>query len=427
MMKIEKQSSSFIKPLFLTPQIHRHHNFGSLDEVAPFVTVDVVLFFSPIKDQVGKFVVGLEKSLEKTLTQFYPLAGRYVDETQIVECNDEGVEFIHAKANTKLQEIFASEMYPILVDEFVSFRTGVTHKLTDPLLIIQVTKFECGGLALGVSATHKLVDASTLCTFLNHWAAINREENEIEFSGPGFNSSSLFPARGLRRRVRPTINDDMVSKFTRKKYSFSESEILNIKANTAVASGNISPSRWSKVQLVMAIVAKAFIDVDRVRNKYSRESMVVQPVNLRGKMKSLIPMNSCGNLVTYCATKSGIFETTIELADVISDSVKNTLNNLSKVHHDTEEGASMVLNFMSQKAPESTHLIGMASWCKFPFYEANFGFGKPIWVAPGAIPRKNSAHLMDDPKGDGIEAHAFLEVNDVSIFEESLNANAFRA
>ncbi|XP_071686792.1 pelargonidin 3-O-(6-caffeoylglucoside) 5-O-(6-O-malonylglucoside) 4'''-malonyltransferase-like [Rutidosis leptorrhynchoides] len=332
MMKISKQSSTFIKPYVPTPQTHRHYRLSLFDEVVPFWNVKAILFFSPISGQIRKFIVGLETSLAKTLTHLYPLAGRYVDETQIVECNDEGVEFIHAEVNIKLQEILGSVMDSKMVDEFISLNTRAAHKLTDPLLSIQVTKFECGVVA-------------------------------------------------------------------------------------------------SKVQLVMAILSKAFIDLDRAINKHPRESIVMQPMNLRGKMASLIPKHSCGNLLAYCIKKSGIFETTIELADVINDSIKKAVNNYSKVHHDTEEGKSMVWDSILQMAniAESTHVIGFTSWCKFPFYEANFGFGKPIWVAPGTVPLKNSAYLMDDAGGNGVEAHVFLEVNDVPMFEKSQNANALRS
>ncbi|XP_071686794.1 pelargonidin 3-O-(6-caffeoylglucoside) 5-O-(6-O-malonylglucoside) 4'''-malonyltransferase-like [Rutidosis leptorrhynchoides] len=158
-----------------------------------------------------------------------------------------------------------------------------------------------------------------------------------------------------------------------------------MRAKAAFASGNTGTRRWSKVQLVMAILSKAFIDLDRAINKYPRECIVMQPMNVREKMASLIPKHSCGNLLAYCFTKSGIYETTIELADVISDSVIKAVNNFSKVHHDTEEGKSMVLDSILEMAniPISTHLIAFSSWCKFPFYEANFGFGKPIWAALG--------------------------------------------
>ncbi|KAI5332613.1 hypothetical protein L3X38_022742 [Prunus dulcis] len=40
------------------------------------------------------------------------------------------------------------------------------------LLLVQVNLFECGGLTIGVSISHKVADASTLSTFIKSWAAI---------------------------------------------------------------------------------------------------------------------------------------------------------------------------------------------------------------------------------------------------------------
>lgn len=62
----------------------------------------------------------------------------------------------------------------------------------------------------------------------------------------------------------------------------------------------------------------------------------------------------------------------------------------------------------------------MSSWCKFPFYEVDFGFGKPIWAKPGSIPLKNSAYLMDGVGGNGVEAYVCMEPKDLPYFEESL-------
>ncbi|GKA84172.1 transferase, chloramphenicol acetyltransferase-like domain protein [Tanacetum coccineum] len=196
-MKVEKQSSKFIKPFHPTPSINCRYRIGFSDELAPPIYAGVVIFFSPNHNHVPKFIPKLEKSLEKTLTRLYPLAGRYVDEMRTVECNDEGAEFIHAKVNIKLQDFLGIEVNAMLVDEFIPLKSGAPLIYSDPLLAIQVTMFECGGVAIGVSAAHKIVDASTLCTFLNEWASMNREKNEIEFVGPGFNSSLLFPPRDL--------------------------------------------------------------------------------------------------------------------------------------------------------------------------------------------------------------------------------------
>lgn len=44
-MKIEKQSSKFIKPIVPTPSTLHHYKLGFLDEVAPDADCSICLFF----------------------------------------------------------------------------------------------------------------------------------------------------------------------------------------------------------------------------------------------------------------------------------------------------------------------------------------------------------------------------------------------
>ncbi|KAK1437733.1 hypothetical protein QVD17_03530 [Tagetes erecta] len=407
-MIIETQSIKFIKPFIPTPSNHRYYKIGFLDELAPCMNVPIVLFFSQIDNP--KFVTEIQQSLAKTLTPFYPLAGRYDDKTYTIDCNDEGVEFITAKVNIKLQDLLATGENVVFVDKFIPSKDASKW-----LLAVQATMFECGGVALGVNAEHRIVDASTLCTFLNKWAAMNKEENGIEFAGHGFNSSLLFPGRCFKPApLQPISDDDMSSKYIRKMYTFSESAISNIKAKAR------RHDHWSKVQLASATIWKARISVDWANNN-PRDSILLQAVNLRGKTMSLIPKHSCGNFWGFCATKAGTIETTEELADRLTYNIKKTVTNFSKVDHNTEEGQMMVLtSFSVPYIPESTNVITATSWCKFPFYEVDFGFGKPTWVAPGCVPVVNSSCLMDEAQGNGVVAHVIIEVKDVPYFEKAL-------
>ncbi|PWA48566.1 transferase, Chloramphenicol acetyltransferase-like domain protein [Artemisia annua] len=329
------------------------------------------------------------------LTHFYPLAGRYVDETRTIDCNDQGAEFIHAKVDIKMQDILAPGVDIKVVDEFIPPNKLAAEHFNDPLLAIQVTMFKCGGVALGVSTTHKITDSPTLSIFLNKWAAMNREENEIEFSGPGFNYPSLFPGRGYGPKLGPIIRDELSSKlYIRKKVSFSESEISILKAK-AMSNGKLNTFHLSKVQLVLAIIWKAFISVANATNDNPR----------------------------LCATNAQMVETTEELAEHLSHNVKKTINNLSKVDHCSDEGQTTVLNYSTLKDGEileSSNVIILTSWCKFLFYQADFGFGKPTWAAPGCLPLQNYACLMDDTQGNGVDAHVFLVVKNVPYFEDAL-------
>ncbi|PWA50330.1 transferase, Chloramphenicol acetyltransferase-like domain protein [Artemisia annua] len=184
-MTIEKQSSKLVKPFFPTPPTLRHYKIGLVDELMPFMNVGVALYFSTDSNHDAEFVTRLENSLEKTLPRFYPLAGRFVNKTLTIDCNDQGVDFIHAKVNIKLQDILAPNVNVKYVDDFIPSKKFAIDQFHEPLLTVQVTMFECGGVALGVNVSHKIVDASTLSTFVTEWAAMNRKENEIESTGPG--------------------------------------------------------------------------------------------------------------------------------------------------------------------------------------------------------------------------------------------------
>ena len=422
MMNIEKQSSKLVKPFVPTPPTLRHYKIGLVDELMPFINVGVALYFPTNSNHDTEFVTCLEKSLEKTLTRFYPLAGRFVNKTLTIDCNDQGVEFIHAKVNIKLQDILAPNVNGKFADDFVPSNKFAIDQFHEPLLTVQVTIFECGGVALGVNVSHKIVDASTLSTFVSEWAAMNRKENEIESTGPGFNSSSLFPGRCLSPLPLPLITEDMSSKYTRMMLSFNESVISNLKAK-AMAKENICTKYYSKVQLVSSILWKAFIDVDRATNNIPKNYILLQPVSLRGKMASLIPKNSCGNILAFCATEAGNAETSEELVDLLTNNVKKTINIFSNVCHDSEDGQTTILNAVTLKdvnIQESTHVLTVTSWSKFPFYEADFGFGKPAYAATASVALQRAACLMDDAQGNGVDAHFMVEVENVPYFERAL-------
>ncbi|KAB1222705.1 Pelargonidin 3-O-(6-caffeoylglucoside) 5-O-(6-O-malonylglucoside) 4'''-malonyltransferase [Morella rubra] len=46
-----------------------------------------------------------------------------------------------------------------------------TQLASGSLLLIQLTAFTCGGVAIAVCPSHELIYASSLCTFLRSWTA----------------------------------------------------------------------------------------------------------------------------------------------------------------------------------------------------------------------------------------------------------------
>ncbi|KAL7591405.1 hypothetical protein Lser_V15G34264 [Lactuca serriola] len=423
-MNVQIVSRKLVKPCIPTPPNLRNYKIGFQDEVAPPMHVGTVLFFSFNRDNNQKFAARLEKSLEKTLARLYPLAGRYVREMLAVDCNDEGAEFIHSKADLRLEDILNSQWNGKLIDKLIpSIMPGAADQMDVPILATQVNSLLCGGIALGVSISHRIVDAATLSIFLKEWAALNREDDEAEFTGAGFSAPSFFPSHGVEGRK---FSKDALSNLVTKKLSFSESEISNMKAQFVINEKGCT-HHLSKVQIVSAIIWKTLVNVDRAIHSHPRDSILIQVLNLRGRTASLIPKDSCGNLVVPFTTKSSNDETTKGLAYLLSKTLKEVLSNYSKMSHENKEGQSMFLKawseskFMIDSIP---HAVLVSSWCKFPFYEVDFGFGKPMWVSTGCLPGNNAVILIDGMGGNGVDAYVCMELKDEPYLGEALDMKA---
>nr|GMD30147.1 vinorine synthase-like [Ipomoea batatas] len=60
--------------------------------------------------------------------------------------------------------------------------------------------------------------------------------------------------------------------------------------------------------------------------------------------------------------------------------------------------------------------LEFTSWCRFPIYEVDFGWGKPVWACTTTFPYKNFIVLMSTKCGDGIEAWINIGEEDDDIY-----------
>ncbi|CAK9322224.1 unnamed protein product [Citrullus colocynthis] len=75
--------------------------------------------------------------------------------------------------------------------------------------------------------------------------------------------------------------------------------------------------------------------------------------------------------------------------------------------------------------PGDYSLYRCTSWCKFPVYDADFGWGKPVWITVPEFPWKNMILLMDSRDGEGIEAMVSLEKKEMEVFEKNQELLSF--
>ncbi|XP_010051711.1 spermidine hydroxycinnamoyl transferase [Eucalyptus grandis] len=120
----------------------------------------------------------LRASLRRVLVPFYPLAGRLerLDGGRLrLDCNAMGVWLIEAESEGELNDL--GDFCP--GPDFEQLMPSLDYTMPiheQPLLLVQVTKFRCGGLALSLSISHVVADGLSAAHFYNEWAWLARGE-----------------------------------------------------------------------------------------------------------------------------------------------------------------------------------------------------------------------------------------------------------
>nr|CAB3486553.1 unnamed protein product [Digitaria exilis] len=131
----------------------------------------------------------IRRALSHALVHYYPIAGRVAgdgDDAKLV-CNGKGVAFVSATASCSLQDAGLLDV-PLekeisLIDLTPTY--GSRCGLSDPLMMMQVTEFTCGGYVVGVAWNHGAIDGVGLAQFLTAVGEVTR----------GLPSPSIVPVR----------------------------------------------------------------------------------------------------------------------------------------------------------------------------------------------------------------------------------------
>lgn len=184
-METEIISRKFIKPLISTPQRQRTLRLSLLDQIVPPLYSSTIFIYpskpnekGSITSQVLERPFRLQNSLSKTLVHFYPMAGRLKDAATI-ECNDQGTYFVEAQVSCPLVDFLIQPNIELLSHFSPIIDPYTTPLASDSMLLIQLTAFSCGGIAMAVCPSHKIIDATFLFTFLQSWTAISRGYGEV--------------------------------------------------------------------------------------------------------------------------------------------------------------------------------------------------------------------------------------------------------
>ncbi|AQK96581.1 Acyl transferase 9 [Zea mays] len=146
---------------------------SSIDKTAAVrVSVDFIQVFPPAVGAGGDkdaAVAAMRDGFAKALVPYYPVAGRIADASPgepVVECTGQGVWFVEAAASCALADVNYLERPLLIPKEELLPRPPPEEKLEDLVLMAQVTKFACGGFAVGICFSHLVFDGQGAAQFL---------------------------------------------------------------------------------------------------------------------------------------------------------------------------------------------------------------------------------------------------------------------
>ncbi|KAI3715585.1 hypothetical protein L6452_22571 [Arctium lappa] len=426
-----------VKPEKPTPDNLRSYKLSALDQIHSPSYVPFIFFYrnninnGSKTDTVSERSKLLKQSLSETLTRFYPFAGKFIDDNHI-DCNDEGVYYTETQVDVDLSSFLAKPDYKLLQQLLPMPPNSQKPTRGFYLVMIQVNFFSCGGVAISMCNFHKLIDGNTYITFLNAWASATKggqlQQNMVY---PNFVSSSLFP----QNTQPPTYPSFPVSsmavwpsllkkgKHSTKRFLFDVSAIHELKAKATEES--VSSTR---VVAVASLIWKCATIAARKQHGAERPSVLQVAVNLRGKFAPPLPQNAIGNIIWNTVAKCAESNSNLSLGTMVGH-IKDGIARIDTRFAEQfkgEQGSATVINELKRLGLQLSNFdadyYSFSSMCKSGVYEADFGWGRPVWSCYANLGNDipiylNAILLMDTSTGDGVEAWVTLSQEEMDIFE----------
>ncbi|XP_038687451.1 (13S,14R)-1,13-dihydroxy-N-methylcanadine 13-O-acetyltransferase AT1-like [Tripterygium wilfordii] len=327
---------------------------------------------------VESHLVTLKDSLSKSLTRFYPLAGRINSDSTTIDCNDEGALFRQAKVSCDMDDFLGQ-----VSSEFELLYRLLPCQLTCPegvekvaQVAIQANVFVCGGIALGMCLLYRIVDGTTFGAFIRAWAEIART-NIKAFGGQEqvCDSSSMFP-----------------------------------------------PNERPLLATICALFWKC------LASSTASTSVFINFVNIRKRLDPPLPALSLGNIywlaiaVDDQITKSGKSDENKKELPYFVHLLRNSIKRIDSKYlknFQGEQGFERICKFhenAKELYSKSGLTLEVSALNRMAFYDADFGWGEPSWMT-SAPSYRNEILLIETKSGDGIEASMMLDDHQLAILE----------
>lgn len=377
-----------------------------------------VLFFQRQTDMSlhHEIIKRLKWSLAEVLVYFYPLAGRLTESPDgflHVKCNDDGAQFTEVVADATLDELLLDNSARAIQELLFPLNDSIcADGRSLPLLAVQVTQLK-DAVALAFTLNHMLVDGYSTWHFINSWSQICRS-GSVTIANPPFhnrfradsrkkNDKYIQSLQGLQ--IRPQVSQlshdlrEAVFHFDKDTMTRLKNHVNALNKKTGIA-----------VSYYKALAAHMWVAITRARKlRAEDETTLTLSIDCRSRLVPPLPTSYFGNAIYGQRI-------TIRAGELLRNAggIMFALNLLQETIETAQRDERIRLGIEEWMENPNlvfgqgvTNGIQIGSSPRFPVYESDFGFGRPVCVRSGAGNKcDGKITLFPGKEADGISVDA---------------------
>ncbi|GMP35966.1 hypothetical protein CsSME_00008222 [Camellia sinensis var. sinensis] len=419
------KASYMVKPTKETPTGLMY--LSEFDQFLAITHAPTVYFYQPSGELTLNSVIHtLKDSLSKALVIFYPLAGRlqWIARGRLqINCNSMGARFLEAESEAKIDDFgdFCPSSKTRALIPSADYDRPI-HEL--PLLLVQVTKFSCGGFSLGLGISHILADGVCAAHFISEWARIARGEKPenlpfldrtiLQLEDPlpktSFDHSDFNPPPFLIGQSNNTEERNKKTAVAMLKLSKDQINKLKNKANEYRNSDTSTNRAFTRFESVTAHMWRCACKARQHESKQLTNIRIA--VDFRSRLQPILPKWYFGCTVVTVGT-------TPTSGDIVSKPLSYTAEKLREaIEKVTDAYVRSCFVFLKNEPDLSKfryfHVVGssqgafygnptlcVTDWTRLALYGVDFGWGKAIYMVPGEIGHDGRSFILPGRDEDG--------------------------